>query len=316
MKKVLLSVVLPLIVAAPAFACDFCSIYTPLNISERQAGRLDLGVREDLLGYSKTRLDGNNVDHSLAIQNQKINVTELTAQYSLTDRFSALLAVPIISETFKRRINGAFDRDSESGVGDVALYGDVVLARKAQAKGGYFQWDLFGGVKLPSGSTDRLTESANGSSTYSETGIYGGSVTTGTGSYDFPIATGIHNESNNWLLDALIQYNLRTQGDYSYQFGNDLRWNVGFGRRFYEDSDFTFAAQLFLSGLSKAKDQQNGLDVVDSGQSFVAIGPKIEMIFSNRYTLFVRVDAPITSSNDGLQTLEDHRVQIGFDARL
>jgi hypothetical protein len=302
-----------LLVAQKAQACDFCGIYTPLLVREHQAKNLEVGVREDLLGYSKTKRDGND-ENALGSQNQKINVTEFTAQYSFSDRFSLLTAVPIVNHNIKRRVAGEFDTDSESGVGDVAVYADVVLLRKALRGGGMFQWDFFGGLKLPSGGTDRLSETSQ--NTWSETGIYGGAVSPGSGSFDFPIATGIRSEFNSWLVDALVQYNLRTEGDQSYQYGNDLRWNVGVGRRFYEDHDFSFDGQLFLSGLTKNKDTQNGFDVVDTGQSFLAFGPRVDLTFNNRYLVYVKIDAPISNDNDGLQTLQDHRVQIGFNARL
>ena len=54
----------------------------------------------------------------------------------------------------------------------------------------------------------------------------------------------------------------------------------------------------------------------DSGQSFIAIGPKLDFLFNNRYLFYFRIDAPIASDNTGLQTLQDHRVSIGFNARL
>lgn len=295
-----------------AFACDYCGIYTPLQVRERQAGQLDMGIRQDLIGYSKTRLDGGNAP-GLGSQNIKINVTELTAQYSLTNRFSLLLAVPLINENFKRRIQNGIERGSDSGIGEVALYTDFTLARKALTNGGYFQWDFFAGVKLPTGSSDALNELPP---VDAQSGIYQSALAIGSGSVDFPIATGIRRETRNWLLDASIQYNLRTEGDYNYQIGNDLRWEFGIGKRFIEEDSFAINTQIFLSGLTKEQDTQSGQDITNSGRSFLSIGPKIEATWSNKYTVFGRIDVPLTMDNDGLQNLQDHRGVIGFNVRL
>ncbi len=294
------------------FACDYCGIYTPLQVRERQKGQLDLGVRQDLIGYSKTRLNGDSAP-GLGSQNVKINVTELTAQYSLSNRFSLLLAVPLINENYKRRITDGIERGSESGIGEVALYADVTLARKALTNGGYFQWDFFAGAKLPTGSSDALNELPP---VDAQSGIYQSALALGSGSIDFPIATGIRRETSKWLLDAIIQYNIRTEGDYSYQIGNDLRWEFGVGKRFIEEDGFSVNTQIFLSGLTKDQDTQSGQDVTNSGRSFLSIGPKIEAIWSNKYTVFGRIDIPMSMDNDGLQNLQDHRGILGFNVRL
>jgi hypothetical protein len=314
MKKYLFAAAIFVQAAVPtAFACDYCGIYTPLIVREHQAKSVELGIREDLLGYSKTKRDGDDVE-SLGNQNQKINLTELTAQYAFTNRFSILTAVPIINQSVKRKVDGQFETYNDTNIGDVAIYSDIVLARRGLRGGGMLQWDFFAGFKVPSGNTDPLSEPAE--QRWSQTGMYGGAVSPGSGSFDFPLATGIRSEFNSWLVDATIQYNLRTEGDLNYQYGNDLRWNLGAGRRFYEDTDFSFDAQFFLSGLSKDQDTQNGSTIVDSGQSYLAVGPRVDLTFENRYLVYVRIDAPVSYDNDGLQTLQDHRVQIGFNARL
>lgn len=295
-----------------AFACDYCSIYTQLEARHLNRNTLNLGATINLLGYSKTRLDGNSYQPG-ANQNHKISVVELEAAYDFNDRFSLQLDVPFIFQDHKRLVDDAFESASDEGIGDVALYG-FLTAVDSNKEDTTFLLQFVTGVKGPTGSTDSLSEVPDAH--LKNTGIYGSDLTLGTGSFDVPFALLVKGSIHRVTLGGELQYDLRTKGDFGYQYANDFRWDGWIGHLFTLEGDTTLEPRIHLNGLVKDHDSRYGNDILDSGQSFMNIGPQMVVHFGKQFDLSVEVDAPVSYDNDGLQSVVDHRVLIQAKGRI
>src|SRR6185436_19050781 len=142
----------------------------------------------------------------------------------------------------------------ETGVGDLSVVGHA-LAYSTVTEHSVFRFSLLGGVKFPSGDSSRLAEEleevhahpalagvarairprhttgggspggGGGSAAALEGGIHGHDLALGSGSYD-----GIVGGDLFWSWDRLFataggQYAIRSEGDFEYQYANDLTWS-------------------------------------------------------------------------------------------
>lgn len=297
-----------------AYACDYCGIYpNPLSTSSMdttplKASEITFGAAEQLIGYSKVRQDGNSVPKALH-ENLKINLTNLSLQYTLNPKIRFSAFVPVVFERYRTLENGVFKGAHDKGIGDVILQTEFLPVAYYHGTNSLV-FKIGGGVKLPSGSTDKLSLEG----TTQEAIIRGRDLSIGTGSVDFPVFTSLTFEHNKYLLEAGAQYNIRTEGDYNYQYANDLWWHVGVGLIIPQESGFTITPSFRLVGFHKDMDQQNNRDVSDSGIDLYGVEPRVVLdgILTNT-KLLVAVFAPVNLDNKGLQALQDHTVTLGVE---
>lgn len=140
---------------SPAAACDICSIYSATEQRETRTG-FEIGVGEQFTRFATLRNDGDKVDNP-ADEYVNSAITQLLFGYNFDPRWGIQLNLPIISRTFRRLHDGAIDRGDETGVGDLSLAG-VWRPYSWVGTESVFRLSLFGGLKFPSGSTDRLRE--------------------------------------------------------------------------------------------------------------------------------------------------------------
>src|SRR5437867_3266319 len=224
--KILSLSVLAGVVAAPAMACDLCSVYSAMQARGEIDKGFTVGVAEQFTHYGTVQEDGHKVPNDLD-QHLDSSISQLFAGYNFTDRFGVQVNVPIIYRSFQRvDDSGGIEHGTESGVGDVSLVANLLAYRKATKKF-TFAWTLHGGVKLPTGSSDRLQEEVDGLSAPPpppgalESGIHGHDLALGSGSVDGIVGTGLFARRQRWFLAANAQYSIRTKGDFDYRYAND-----------------------------------------------------------------------------------------------
>jgi len=311
--QIIIGVLLSSFIICPsgAFSCDFCGIYTPLTARELNARSWNFGVSETLLGFAKIREEGSSIAKNQD-QNLKTNVTELSASYDFSKRFSLQAIVPFVDQEYTRLSDGIPEDGSDSGLGDVALYGQATAIQAIRGRVGVI-WQFLVGVKLPTGDSSALKD--EDSPEFAESAIHPHDITLGSGSTDIPFGSVLAVSWNSWRFEGGLQYNLRTEGDETYQYANDFRWNAGAGYAW--DTPFgNIQPKFTMSGLTKSRDEYKGMDVEDSGLTEFLLGPAVEAQIGSRLRAGLLIQVPVWFDNNGLQALQDHLVRISLSYRL
>jgi len=190
MKMLSLSV-LAGVVAAPVSACDLCSIYSATQARGEIGEGFFSGVAEQFSHFGTVQVDGQKVPN-VAGQYLESSISQFYAGYNFNDRFGVQANLPVIYRSFKRPAGFETDRGTESGIGDVSLIGNFLVYRMLK-ENFTFSWSVLGGIKFPTGSTDRIKEEFNEVEDVGAppSGIHGHDLTLGTGSFDGIVGSGI-----------------------------------------------------------------------------------------------------------------------------
>jgi len=288
-----------------AQACDLCAVY---SASEAQGnGQGFYGGMAEQYTYFNTL---QSAGHKVANDGEYIesSVSQLFVGYNVNDRFGVQFNLPVIYRAYGADGSG---NHSEGGLGDVSLIGNGVLFQK-MAEDWTFTWTALGGVKFPTGSTSRLDPNVPDFAT----GIGGHDLTLGSGSYDGIVGTGILARCRRWFLAASMQYSVRSEGAFGYQFANDLSWNGGPGWYAWLEHDRTLGAQVVISGETKGQDTVHGTRTDDSATTIVYIGPQINLTWSSRLSALAGADLPVYRHTTGDQLVPDYRVHAAVTWRF
>src|SRR5437867_1843840 len=226
MKPLTLSV-LAGVLGTPSMACDLCSIYSATQARGEIGRGLVCGVAEQFTHFGTVQVDGQKVPNE-AGQYLDSSISQLYVGYKFSDRLGLQFNLPVIYRSFKRPEGFDIDRGTESGIGDGSLIGSLLVYRKLQ-ENFTFNWTVLGGVKFPTGSSDRIQEEFNEVEVPGapESGIHGHDLTLGTGSFDGIVGSGVFTRWRRLFLTANAQYAIRSKGDFDYRFANDLTWSGG-----------------------------------------------------------------------------------------
>jgi len=211
------------------FACDVCAIYTATEAQGESKTGWFAGVAEQFTRFGTLQFEGSEVTNPIG-QRLDSSITQAILGYSFTERFSLQANLPFIYRSFKRPEGFRIDEGTESGLGDVSLLGKFLLLRK-DTEAVTFIWNALGGVKFPTGDSSRIREELNEVVIVGapESGIHGHDLTLGSGSFDGIAGTSFYLRLKHALVTGGLQYSIRTEGDFDYQFANDLSWDCGPG---------------------------------------------------------------------------------------
>lgn len=295
--------------SVPASACDLCAIYSAQR-TEGQAGRgFVAGVAEQFTHFGTLQRDGQKVDNPTS-QYLDSSISQIFASYYFNPRLGVQFNLPVIYRSYQRPEGFETDRGTESGLGDVSLLGNVRLYR-ADRGDWTLSWNALGGVKFPTGSTDRIAEEfaeveVPGAP---ESGIHGHDLTLGSGSYDGLLGTSAYVRWRRAFLSAQVQYAIRSTGDYDYRFANDLTWLGGPGVYLALDHRYSLAAQAIVSGEDKGTDTFQGSSAEDTGITTVYLGPQVNFTWGSHLSAEAAVDVPVSIGNTALQAVPDWRAR-------
>lgn len=147
-----------------------------------------LGVFEQFTHFGTLQQDGKKVDNEFG---QKIDssITQFLLGYQFDDRFGVQLNIPYVRRSFTRPADGSIEKGTESGLGDLALIGNFRVYQDVEAES-TFIWNLYGGVKFPTGSSDRLQEEIDMAG-MDMGAVHGHTLALGSGSYDGIVGTSL-----------------------------------------------------------------------------------------------------------------------------
>lgn len=317
MKRMLFLMLVPVFFAQPALACDLCAIYRSMEAKSSGAG-LNLGVFEQYTRFGTLQQDGNPVNDP-AGQKLDSSITQFIMGYQINDKFGVQMNIPYISRSFRRADGlGGINKGTESGLGDMSLIGHYRLYRYL-SENTIFAWDLIGGVKFPTGSSDRIKEElaeSEGDADAPKSGIHGHDLALGSGSWDGILGTAIFGRWDRLYLTGGVQYTIRSRGDFGYRYANDLTWYVKPGEYLWLSHEGTLGLQVAISGEDKGKDDLAGVKAEDTGMTSVFVGPELSFTWHENLSAELGAEFPIVSDNTSLQLVPDYRVKAAVTWRF
>jgi hypothetical protein len=303
--------------ARSTWACDLCAIYSATQ-AQGEAGKGPFaGMAEQFTHFGTVQVDGTEIPNE-AGQYLDSSVSQVFAGYNFNDRVGLQFNLPVIYRAFKRPDGlGGIDYGNESGIGDISLLGNWV-AYSHQKKHSTLLFNVLGGVKFPTGSTSRIKEEFN---EIEEpigplSGIHGHDLTLGSGSFDGIVGGTLFARSRRLFLSSSVQYAIRTEGDYEYQFANDLTWAGGPGVFLVLRDELSLSLQVVVSGEYKGQDTFQGTTAEDTGVTSVYLGPQINFTWSDKLSAQIGADLPVSLDNTALQTVPDYRIRAGVTWRF
>ena len=329
---------------ATASACDLCGCYTPQMeaavdptsaTQQTWRGNFYVAVAEQFTHFGTLQLDGREVSNPTG-QYLDSSVTQFVAGYSITSRFSLQINVPFIYRSFERPEGFAIDRGTESGLGDISLLGKFVLFNREIGGSASLKFDdpknphfeshdpdftisamLIGGVKFPTGDTNRLKEEFNeivvpGAP---ESGIHGHDLTLGSGSYDGIFGGQFSVRAKSFFFQTDAQFNLRGAGAHQYRFANDISWSGGPGYYFVRNRETIVGLQFVCSGEHKDVDRFRGQPAEDTGITSVFLGPRF-IVSHGKFSGELAAELPVSIDNTALQVVPDYRLRASFAVRF
>ena len=287
----------------PLLACDLCSVYAA---QEAQGGGKGFfgGVAEQYTDFDTVQSDGHTVSNPDGESLSSLS-SQVFAGYNFNDRFGVQFNLPIIYRAYHK--NGT--SGSEAGVGDASLIGNFRFSRKL-ADELTLAWTALGGIKFPTGDTGKLNQPDFAD------GIGGHDLTLGSGSFDGLLGTGFSVRWKRLFLNGEMQYAVRTEGDYHYQFANDWTWSGGPGAYLALQDDYTIAFQVAASGESKGEDKQNGVATGDTAETIIYAGPEISFTWRDKLSAHVGADLPVSIASTGDQVVPDYRIHAAVTWRF
>lgn len=346
MKRLLFTTsALLLAASARLAACDLCSCAVINPILDPRDGFF-LGAAEQFTHFGRVQLDGTRIDND---EDQKLDssITQAVVGYRFNRTIAVQLNVPFIYRSFRRIEDGEVRSGSVSGLGDISLLAQVtpVTIRRGDFA---FQARLIGGLKLPTGDSDRIKEEgaeghSHGGAEHhheeeaepvvhlhedgsvhvheaepeheeephetAESAVHGHDLALGSGSVDVVVGGSIHAEWKRAFFNGEVQYAIRTRGDHSYRYGNDLTWSAGPGVYLVQGDELNFAVSLVCSGEAKSDDKFRGVRADDTAINTVYLGPKFSGSWKDRFAAEVGVDVPVHIWNSATQIVPTYRVR-------
>lgn len=338
------------VIADPASACDLCAIYTGTQMQTNRTG-LRLGVATQVTYFGTRHDGGGKVDNPG--ESMTSAITQVVLGYNLRETIGAQISLPIISRTFTRLEGQTLRDDDETGIGDMSIVVNYAPFRWVSTDS-VVGASLIGGIKLPTGDSDRLQEEIDGVPTTpvfpdipgrglpgfdipatgarepgavtnhgghgGESGLHGHDIALGSGSVDGIVGADLYGSWKRLYALASIQYFIRSQGSYNFQYANDLLWRVGPGAYLALDDvglgrGYTLGLAALLSGEAKGQDTLSGVEV-GGGITALYLGPALTFTWGESLQANLGGELPVLQNTSELQLVPDYRIQAGLTWRF
>ena len=287
-------------------ACDLCAIYGATEAQGESGKGFFAGVAEQFTYFSTFQSGGHNAANPDGESLSSL-ISQTFVGYNLNKRLGLQFNLPVIYRAYGK--DGA--HASESGIGDASLIGNLRLYEKL-AERFTFRWTALGGLKFPTGNSDKL----NPAEPDFAAGIAGHDLALGSGSYDGLVGTGFFARWKRLFLTGAMQYAIRTEGEFGYQFANDWTWLGGPGVYLMLGDKYTLAFQAVVSGESKGQDTMDGVATDDTAVTSVFLGPQLNFTWAGRLSAQLAADLPTSIASSGDQIVPDYRIRAALTWRF
>ena len=154
MKRFSLSVFLAAALGGRTSACDLCAIYSASSARGEIGTGFFAGLAEQFTHFGTVQLDGTRVPNPSGQYLDSV-ISQLFLGYNFNDRIGLQFNVPLVYRQYKRPDSmGGIENGTESGLADVSLLVTFVPYSHL-SENLTFNWTMLGGVKFPTGKTDR-----------------------------------------------------------------------------------------------------------------------------------------------------------------
>jgi hypothetical protein len=239
-------------------------------------------VLKDTYFEADTAYSGDDEVPDMKKRKLKVNVAQLVARYGLGKGFDVRMMIPILNKKLgmTNPMNGKSSEWSSDGIGDIAIIGRYALMN--QMKGDPLFFSIGAGVKLATGSTDETFKTPMGMK------IIPG-MQNGSGSTDYILEAGVSKILPNSRIDASIAYKINGDGDNDYDFGNMLRWNIGYSYAMTRSLDL----QLELDGIHRDKNSFKGNEIDSTGGDTIYLTPGFHYRVTKQFDVSVGYAIPV-----------------------
>jgi hypothetical protein len=293
-------------------ACDLCAVYNADAARGKGNAGFHLAIAEQFSHSGTLQHDSQEI-HDSTGQYRDSSITSLILGYNFTPRWGVSLNIPYIHRSFKRAEGFEVERGTESGLGDLTLIGRWLALHKTEHEFSY-SLTVLGGVEFPTGDPDRLREEVNEVEIPGAppSGVHGNDLALGSGSYDGIAGLSGSVGWRRFLFTADAQYFIRSQGEFDYQFGNELSVSGGPGFFILFDETKTLLLQGFFSYETKGRDSIDGDKRDDGISSAWYAGPALIFTWGERFSATLNLDIPLRITNHEFQTVPDYRARAGI----
>ena len=310
--KIFVGAILAAACAQPVLACDFCAVYAATEAQGHSGKGFFAGVAEQYTYFNTFQSGGHDQRNP---DSEYINslISQTFAGYNFNDRIGAQINLPVIYREYGAIAGGGAGRvhGSDFGLGDALLLGNLHLY-KSRTVDHTFNWNALGGVKFPTGNSHHLNPAENDFAA----GIGGHDLALGSGSFDGVIGTDIFARRSKFFLTAGTQYTIRSEGDFGYQYANDLSWSGGPGVYLALKEDYTLSAQAIVSGEYKTEDTVHGVATDDTAATSVFLGPQINFTWGSELSAQLGAELPVSIRSSGDQIVPTFRIRAAVTWRF
>jgi hypothetical protein len=297
-------------------------------------------MAEQFTSYGTLQDNGEEVPNPAG---ERLNswITQFVAGYTLTPRLAAQINLPLIGRAYRRQETSSVVNGDETGIGDMALLlTGAPLSLVTQEI--VARWSATFGLKFPTGNSRRLKEEVselqppesaddpfNGHTPPSlvkyhtspdggavPSGVHGHDLALGSGSTDAVLGTQLFGSWQRLFVTGEVQYAIRTEGSFGYEYANDLIWSGGPGVFGVLEHDFTLGLQAIVSGEAKGTDTVNGAPTDDTARTALYVGPEIVLTWGTSAGFDFAFDQSVVQNNSGLQVVPDYRFRAGLTWRF
>jgi len=318
-----------------ADACDLCAVYTATLMPDHKPG-VWLGLNQQFTSFGTAR-DGTGKEPNPSSEWMESSITQVALGYSSGGRWGMQLNVPLIARRYRRVADGGgISKGHETGVGDATIVAHYDVLSDAYTRGVYVV-RLLGGLKLATGDSDRLgaelhahDEDADDHAElrlrkrgvvddgdhHAESGVHDHDLALGSGSLDGLLGASALWTRDRFRVSAEIQYMLRSEGDFDYEYADDLTWALAPGFYVALGHDYTLNFAARVSGETKGTDKQAGTRIEDSGITTVYAGPRLTLTEGLGLHFDLGFELPVYQNTSALQLVPDYRVHLATSVRF
>jgi len=309
-----------------ATACDLCRIYESARNDVPQSETLRLGLVEQFTAFDRVQRESHKIDNE-EHQHLESSITQVVGVYDINELLSVQASLPYINRRYKRVEEETTSRGTEAGIGDLTILLRAFPIRWSR-ENTIVNLSIFGGLKVPTGDSDRLKEELEeghhdieirhggehhgGTEDSAPSAIHGHDLALGSGSVDVPLGASLMAHWGRFLIGTSGQYTIRTEGGHSYEYADDILWSAGPGVALLFAHEDQVVLRAVLSGEYKRNDKGQS----DTALSSLFLGPELSANFGDRFSTDIAVDLPLDVDNSGVQAIPTSRIRAAVTWRF
>lgn len=311
-----------------ASACDLCAVNNAALLPTAAMLPFQITLAEQFIARGTPQLNGVETANPGG-DYLDTAITHIVPGWNPIPEFGISLNLPLIHRSYRTTefVDGGGFLVPQAASGTISGLGDAsIILRWSPWRHRDENWSgsfhILGGVKLPTGDSDRLA------SYVSLARIYDGLFPAGHNHDADPIAGGVHPaelslgsgsvdgifgltgevSSGRWFLKADAQYYLHTEGESGYRFGDEILLSARPGLALWKEKSWSLAAQLNATFEWRGTDSLLGREATHMGWSQWLLGPELTWRWKNSFQVQTGVDIPVSVENNGFQIVQDYRV--------